>query len=154
MSTKTIELLRPLKNLKVLLEMFTFAALIPLFLKCFSLKRVLSMITPSAKYKPNDALDLSAERIIQLGVLLLKRNRLFLKNTCLKRSLLLYYFLRKNGIEVRIHFGVKKLKGYLAGHSWLTQNGNLIADKERHGKTFTPIVSYPESVQTLNFQRS
>lgn len=151
MRAKTIELLRHSKNLKILLEMFTFAAMMPLLLKFYSLERVLGMITPHEKGHPGNISHASIERIVNLGILLLKRNRLFLKNSCLKRSLLLYYFLRKNGITVRIHFGVKKLDGYLAGHSWLTQNGNLLADKERYGEIFTPIVSYPKPSNSSNF---
>ena len=153
MSAKTIELLRHSKNLETLLKMSIFAALMPLLLKCYSLERVLGMITPNIKGRQGVTSPASVESIVRLGVLLLKRNRLFLKNSCLNRSLLLYYFLRKDGIEVQIHFGVKKLQGYLTGHSWLTQNGNLLIDKKRHVEDFTTIISYPESVQTIKFQR-
>lgn len=153
MNPKTLELLQHRQNLKILLEMFAFAAATPLLLKFYSLERVLDMITPRAKGRSDNMSRTSPESIVTLGILLLARNRLFLKNSCLKRSLLLYHFLRKHGAEVSIHFGVKKIDGYLAGHSWLTQNGNLLADKERYGEVFTPIVSYPETVQSLNFQR-
>jgi hypothetical protein len=143
MGAKTIELLRHPKNLIILLKMFTFAAVIPVLMKFYSLERILGIITPSNKERPKDVSHVSAKKIVRLGMFLLKRNRLFLKNSCLKRSLLLYYFLRKNGIEVNIHFGVKKRGGYLAGHSWLTKDGNLFADLERHSKAFTEVLSFP-----------
>jgi hypothetical protein len=149
MRAKTIELLRHPKNFKILLEMFAFAAATPLLLRVYSLDRFLGLITPSPKCHDGSISQLAVDRIIGLGVLLLKRNRLFLRNTCLKRSLLLYYFLRKNGIEVKIHFGVQKRAGYLAGHSWLTRNGNLLADEGRFGEAFTPIASYPKHVETI-----
>lgn len=147
MNAKTTALLRHPRNVKIFLEMFAFAAVMPLLMKLYSLERVLGIITPRAKGRRNHASHARTEILVQLGVLLLKRNRLFLKNSCLKRSMLLYYFLRKHGVEVCIHFGVKKLDGYLAGHSWLTQNGTLLADKERYGEAFTPIVSYPKQVE-------
>lgn len=146
MSAKTLELLRQRQNLQMLLEMLAFAAVTPLLLKFCSLERVLGMITPREKKRFGGASHTSTERIVHLGVLMLARNRLFLKNSCLKRSLLLYHFLRKHGVEVCIHFGVKKIGDYLAGHSWLTHYGNLLADKERYGEVFTPIVSYPKTV--------
>ena len=74
MSAKTIELLRHPKNLKILLEMFTFAAAMPVLMKCYSLERVLSMITPSVKGQPEDLSHAASEKIVHLGVLLLKRN--------------------------------------------------------------------------------
>lgn len=143
MSAKTIELLSQRQNLKILLEMLAFAAVMPILMKYFSLERVLDVLTPYEKRQTHKTSRASAKKIVHLGMLLLKRNRFFLKNSCLKRSLLLYYFLRKNGIAVQIHFGVKKLDDNLTGHSWLTQGGNLIADREQHRKAFTEVVSFP-----------
>jgi Transglutaminase-like superfamily len=150
MSAKTIDLLRHPKNLKTLLEMLAFAAVMPILLKFYSLERFLGIITPSTKRQPDHIPNTCTEMIIHLGIQLLKRNRLFLKNSCLKRSLLLYYFLRKHGIEVYVHFGVKKIDGYLAGHSWLTQDGNLLADKGRYGEAFTSIISYPKHIEPIS----
>lgn len=148
-----LDLLRHPKDLKILLEMFTFAAFMPLLLRFYSLDRFFSLITPNPERHCNSISLVAVKRIIQLGVFLLKRDRLFLKNTCLRRSLLLYYFLRKNGIEVRIHFGVKKRDGYLAGHSWLTRDGNLLADQGGLGGIFTPIVSYPKHIEPTLIKR-
>lgn len=143
MSAKTKELLYQRQSLKILLEMFAFAAVMPILMKCFSLEHILSMLTPCEKEQTENAPRASIKRLVSLSLLLLNRNRLFLRNSCLKRSLLLYYFLGKHGVNVQIHFGIKKLDDRLAGHSWLTQDGNLIADREQHRRAFTEVLSFP-----------
>lgn len=147
MNAKTTKMFKQSKNLKILLEMFAFLAATPLLMRFYSLDQFLSLITPSPKRHCNSNSQSTSSRINQLGSFLLKRDCLFLKKTCLKRSLLLYYFLRKNGIEVQIHFGVKKCGSYLAGHSWLTLKGNLFMDKKRVAVAFTPIISYPKHIE-------
>lgn len=143
MSAKTVGLLGQRQNLKLLLEMFAFAAVMPILMKCLSLERILSMLTPCEKEQTQNTSRASIKRIVRLSLLLLNRNRFFLKNSCLKRSLLLYYFLRKHGVNVQIHFGIKKHDDRLNGHSWLTQDGNLLADHEQHRRAFTEVLSFP-----------
>lgn len=53
----------------------------------------------------------------------LNRQILFLEPTCLKRSLLLYRFLAREGLNVKIHYGVRAADKGLDGHSWLTLDG-------------------------------
>lgn len=147
MNIKTTELLKQPTNLRLLIEMFVFAVAIPLLMKVYSLDRFLNLITPSPRRYCNSNSQSTIASIRRLGTLLLNRDSLFLRNTCLKRSLLLYHFLRKNGIEVQIHFGVRKCGSYLAGHSWLTQKGNLFAGESRFAVAFTPIISYPKHIE-------
>ena len=45
------------------------------------------------------------------------------RESCLKRSLILYKFLREKGIDVKINIGVKKEVKEVRGHAWLTLNG-------------------------------
>lgn len=47
------------------------------------------------------------------------------RGTCLKRSLILYKFLREKGVEVRINIGVKGDSEKIYGHAWLTLDGKL-----------------------------
>ena len=50
--------------------------------------------------------------------------------TCLKRSLLLFYFLQKWGIQAEFHLGVRYEAGQLSdGHAWLTLDGNIVYEK-------------------------
>lgn len=63
-------------------------------------------------------------------ILALSSLQLFvIRNNCLKRSVLLYYFLaRAGGEDLRLHIGVFQRSGRLWGHSWLTRAGSVFLD--------------------------
>lgn len=48
--------------------------------------------------------------------------------TCLRRSLLLWWFLRREGIHSMIRFGVRKWNGGLAAHAWVEYEGTIAND--------------------------
>ena len=55
------------------------------------------------------------------------RSRLFPKR-CLRQSLALYRTLLRLGYPLRIHFGVRKDGNAFIGHSWVTIDGDSVAD--------------------------
>ena len=65
------------------------------------------------------------------------------RKPCLYRSLLLYKFLRENGLPVRIHFGVIKTGEGLIGHSWLTLDGKPFLESGDPGERFVVTFSFP-----------
>ncbi len=66
------------------------------------------------------------------------------KNPCLLRSLVLFRLFRKAGLDVQIHFGVKKNLSLLEGHSWLLLNGNVLLEQGDPQLTYTQVYSYPD----------
>jgi hypothetical protein len=42
---------------------------------------------------------------------------------CLTRAITRYYFLRRAGLDVGLHFGVGKVAGAFEGHCWLEKDG-------------------------------
>lgn len=64
------------------------------------------------------------------------RKRLGIGYTCLERSMLLCYMLRKSGIKAEIDFGAKKTNGKLEGHCWLSQDRS-------QAKRYQTIFRYP-----------
>ena len=48
--------------------------------------------------------------------------------TCLRRSLALLWFLRRESIESTIRFGVRTSGGRLVAHAWVESNGMVIND--------------------------
>jgi len=58
------------------------------------------------------------EKAIQLG-------RPAVRHGCLTLGLTRYYFLRRAGMDVSLHFGMGRVgeKGSFDGHCWLTQDG-------------------------------
>lgn len=62
---------------------------------------------------------------------------------CMKRSLLLFHFLRGWGYDVRIHFGVAKVPEGLTGHAWVDLNGYPFKEASDPRATFTVTYSFP-----------
>ena len=68
------------------------------------------------------------------------RSRIFPKQ-CLRQSLALYRTLTRMGYPVEIHFGVLKGEKNLYGHSWVTIEGQPVADTA-HGGLFKTVYSH------------
>ncbi len=64
---------------------------------------------------------------------------------CLRRSLLRYYFLRRAGLPLVIHFGARRLGEDIAGHAWLTLDGEPYHEKPEHTRVHTLMWSYPST---------
>jgi hypothetical protein len=64
---------------------------------------------------------------------------------CLRRSLLRYYFLRRAGLPLVIHFGARRLGDDIAGHAWLTLDGLPYYEKPEHVQVHTLMWSYPSA---------
>jgi hypothetical protein len=52
----------------------------------------------------------------------------FYKATCLRRSMLVWLFLQREGIQNEICFGVRVVDSKLAAHAWVEYNGTVIND--------------------------
>jgi hypothetical protein len=50
------------------------------------------------------------------------------RTTCLTRGLTRYYFLRRAGVAVSLHFGVGMVDGAYAGHCWLSADGEPLCE--------------------------
>ena len=112
--------------------------MLPLMLKFLPLPRMMQLITPVSTKRYNFLYDKSTKKkIIKFTDFILNRNIFIWRNTCLKRSLLLYHFLNKIGVKVKICFGVKyynnmiskNLKDSLEGHAWLLLNGEIFLER-------------------------
>ncbi len=86
-----------------------------------------------------DRIDIGRVNWLTRGVL----RRLFSGRYCMKRSLILFHFLRKAGQEARIVFGVVKEGGRLEGHAWVTVNGEPFAE-EGPVDRYTVTYAYPK----------
>jgi hypothetical protein len=95
-------------------------------------KRVPIDSSPSPEIAILRATDLS--EIVETAA----RKRL-VNATCLRRSLVLWYLLRKEGIESELRFGVRKVSDEIIGHAWVEIDGSVINDDVRYIKQFTPM---------------
>lgn len=67
------------------------------------------------------------------------------RHTCLRRSAVLYYLLRKSGCPVGLRIGVRKEPDTsLAAHAWLVRDGEPYLEPDRsHPERFKVIAQFP-----------
>jgi hypothetical protein len=118
---------------------------LPVMLRTMSLPSVLRRLTP--RHSPRVGYVPDKEKIARYTDWILRHRLGGYQPNCLKRSLVLYHFLRKSGLEVDIHLGLRRLNDRFAielnqqsidfqGHAWLTANGHVLL--ERHDPIQTP----------------
>ncbi len=83
-------------------------------------------------------------RLCQLGFF---RSPLF-PRACLRQALALSHVLTQMGYPVQIHFGVHKEGQTLQGHSWVTLQGQLVAERTSPDR-FTSVYAYPFAPPSL-----
>jgi hypothetical protein len=141
------------QELKVLLSEFWFAlrlglwlCLLPIFLRLRSLPELLNRSTQLGT-QPKRESPLERDRAVRIAVRICQMSLFYLPifpKTCLRQSLALYHVLNRMGCPVEIHFGVLKDGQKFHGHSWVTIQGNPVAERTQP-EIFKTVYS------TLNF---
>ena len=124
--------------------------ILPLLINLLSIPKFMKILTPKNLRANNhkDAEELM-NKTIKFTDYILNRNFLIYRNTCLKRSLVLYHFLRRLGINVHICFGIRFNQNLLIeegekkidGHAWLFYKGKIFLERDvknttRYKKTY------------------
>jgi hypothetical protein len=150
----------------LLFRIALFVLVLPLAIRAFKIQRLMEKVTPNSQRRPSDSL--TPDRIMYLCERML---RLFqgigYKYSCMRRSIVLYHFLRSYGVPVTIHFGAKWDDGgqvgrgatgndlrpaghgaatngaCLAGHSWVTLDENVLLDSPDNVARFSLFFSFP-----------
>lgn len=65
------------------------------------------------------------------------------KRPCLFRSLVLFSYYRRRGIDIHVAYGVRKDRGHLDGHSWLIYEKSPILEKTDPNESFAVLYVYP-----------
>jgi hypothetical protein len=140
-------------------QIFLLATVLPIMLRLISLPKLMNVLTPQ-DLKLHEDLDLerSKDKIVKFADYVLNRNFWIYRNTCLKRSLVLYHFLRRFGINVHVCFGVRynekapdeEEKTKLEGHAWLLYKGNIFLEKKVDiTKTYRITYSFPDEKASI-----
>lgn len=111
------EIVRP-KDSRLLFKIVCFDCLVWFLLLWMKPQSVLKFLTPNKVKKVSD--PERVQRIVRYTDFLLARNIPVIRGVCLKRSLILYYFLNREGIPAEINFGVARENSDFIGHSWIT----------------------------------
>ena len=63
----------------------------------------------------------------------------FYRATCLRRSVLLWGFLRQEAIPSKVCFGVRRTAGQLEAHAWVEYQGRIVNDSSSIHERFQPL---------------
>ena len=128
-------------------------------LRLISLPKLMNLLTPQAlKLRTDLGPERSKDKIVKFTDYVLSHNFWIYRSTCLKRSLVLYHFLRRFGINVHVCFGVKynekapdeEEKKKLEGHAWLLYKGNIFLEKKADPtKTYRITYSFPDDKASI-----
>lgn len=143
---------KSLSDFILFIRIAVLITLISFTLKIFSVKGNLKLY--AAKAPEKDSLmpaDSEVQKTTKFTDYLLNLDLLCFKYNCLKRCLVLYYMLRKKGLNISIVFGVKSEEGAsinflnsIEGHSWLTYKKAVYIERnEQLTREYKPIYSYP-----------
>jgi hypothetical protein len=115
---------------------------LPLILRVYSFPTLLKRLALDEKHKNKTPIELKdavgiVTRICNLRVF----RPPFFPKLCLRQSLALYRTLSRMGYPVQIHFGVINDENGFQGHSWVTLEGEAVADTARSG-IFKVVYSY------------
>ncbi len=135
-------------------QIFFLVTTLPVMLRLFSLPRLMELFTPrdSKDYESSEIEELKY-KVIRFTDYILSRKYVKGKNTCLRRSLVLYHFLRKSGTNVHLCFGVRynemqplsSAQRKLEGHAWLLYHGEIFLERNAETtKTYKMTYCFPE----------
>lgn len=117
-------------------RVFLFAAAVPFLLR-LKIARVASVLEPGREPHAVDP-DL-VKRIIAYVETVIRRGSPLIRPGCLTLGLARYYFLRRAGLDVSLHFGmgrVGKGKEFL-GHCWLVRQGEPYLERNDPRSLYT-----------------
>lgn len=80
----------------------------------------------------NRASDSRCDALARYARFVVWLNRLWIRNPCLYQCLLMYRFIRLEGREAEIAFGVRREGDTLTGHTWILLDGRVFGDTREH----------------------
>ena len=104
---------------------------IGLILRVISLRRVHGMLrrlAPKADRQRASAPSGAARPLEVAGLVSMASRHTPLANTCLHRSLALWWMLRRRGFNSAVQFGARKRDGRFEAHAWVEHEGIVISE--------------------------
>ena len=121
--------------------------IVPLLYKILSLPVLMKLLTPQKETvdKLTPELLSKCEIIHKYCTRILREDPDNMGKMCLRRSLVVYRFLRLYGVPAVFYVGVRKEGEGLVGHAWIEINDEHFMNRESHVKYFVTF-SYPEKL--------
>jgi hypothetical protein len=138
------------EEVKLFIQIFLLITILPFLIKLLSIPNLMKILTPRdlRVYKNLDS-EKTKDKVVKFTDYILSRNLWMYRTTCLKRSLVLYHFLRKLGMDIHICFGVRFPDGVsrekLEGHAWLLHKGDIFLERDiEMAKAYKLTYCFPE----------
>ncbi len=142
------------QDILLFIQIVLMVSVLPLLIKQMTVSAMMRLLTPGkTKKNMKSKAGLLRDKVEKYTDYILNRNFWIYRNICLKRSLALYYFLRKAGLDVQLCFGVRVIENQknvpanmnIEGHSWLMYKGEYFLERNPEtAKTYTTTYSYPD----------
>ena len=123
---------------RLLLQALVLFPLIALSLKLWGLQKtqaVLMKLPHRNLSAPSKALPL----IIATVQMVLLATRYSKRWTCLKKSLVLWYLLHRQGIDSQLQIGVRLEQGQFQAHAWVEYQGTVVGDRHDVRQHYTAL---------------
>lgn len=139
-----------LEEVELFIKIFLLVTILPFLIKLLSIPKLMKVLTPrDLRVYNNLDLEKTKDKVVKFTDYILSRNLWMYRTTCLRRSLVLYHFLRKWGMDVHICFGVRFPDGAsrekLEGHAWLLYNGDIFLERDIEiAKTYKLTYCFPK----------
>jgi len=145
------EIARSPKDFILLIRIAFWLAVQPVLIRTMPLDKLMKLLTPAPRTRRSPEMEKKAVRYTSffLGKMTpadpeapkTNSTNSVVRRSCLKRSMVLYRFLRIAGVPVKIKLGVQKNNGKLKGHCWLELGGKPYLQNEDMGYKTT--YTYP-----------
>jgi hypothetical protein len=125
----------------VLLQAFAALAVLPILLRVVRVQRLTGTLGRSIERgRSAGRVDEPAARRVARVVAMAARHTLA-PNTCLHRSLALWWLLGRRGLDSQLKMGARLHDGRLDAHAWVEHDGIVVNDDPEVTRGYTPLSS-------------
>ena len=134
---------RPAGDVLLFARVLAFSVTVPALVRLgpARLGRVLDAVTARRAYGPVAPSD--GNTLVACVDAAMRIGHPVVRPGCLTRGLTTYFFLRRRGAPVRLHFGVGQVAGKLVGHCWVDWDGEPFAEHTDPRPAFTSVYRIP-----------
>jgi hypothetical protein len=125
------------KDRLVLVQAFGCSLVLHILLRILRFRRTqafLLRLSPAAPCNPIQGIDV--ERVSALTIRVCGWR--ILRINCLKRSLILWWLLRRRGVESALRVGARQTTTGFEAHAWVEWNGQVLGDSATYVEQFAP----------------
>jgi len=123
---------RSIPDAVLFLQVLVFAAAVPLLMR-LKLPRLKALLEPRF---PRSGEGDRVGQIAEYVELAIRKGRPLVRPGCLTRGLTRYYFLRRDGVDVSLCFGMGQVQEEFVGHCWLVKDGVPFMESQDPGTLY------------------